>query len=147
MLEPKIGVLLREDADSTQSPSPFRYLCSSDSSLLPNLKAIMPSFTSETRALTPKDVPLIPSSGVTRRLLSALLEGPTLDVAVATMSVAEGDNRYDAHVFARCVDKILGLQTQEENWREPISWKVGLYGRELAIDGEGGDRGPAELYG
>ena len=96
-------------------------------------------------------LPVIPASGVTRRLLAALLDKgeatsrPT-DVAAVLMQVAEGDNRYDAHVFARAVDKILGLQTPPEKWVEPVSWKVGLYGMELG--GAGTDSsGPSELYG
>ena len=96
-------------------------------------------------------LPVIPASGVTRRLLAALLDKgeassiPT-DIAAVLMQVAEGDNRYDAHVFARAVDRVLGLQTPPEKWVEPVSWKVGLYGRELG--GAGGEgSGASELYG
>jgi len=99
-----------------------------------------------TSSLTASRVPLIPSSGITRRLVTSLLSpssSDNIDFAVALMFVAEGDNRYDAHVFARCIDRILGLQTVEEKWREPISWKVGLYGQDLDREG----RGTADLYG
>ena len=96
-------------------------------------------------------LPVIPASGVTRRLLAALLDKgqasstPT-DAAAILMQVAEGDNRYDAHVFARVVDKVLGLQVDPEKWVEPVSWKVGLYGRELG-DAATDRSGPSELYG
>lgn len=63
------------------------------------------------------------------------------------MSVAEGDNRFDAHVFTRAVSKVLGLQLDEERWREPISWKVGLYGRDAGYSDDVNGHGAAELYG
>ena len=107
----------------------------------------MPPFLPQKTELSPNNVPLIPSSGITRRLLCALTQDSGVNLAAVTMTVAEGDNRYDAHVLARCVNKILGLQLAEDRWKEPISWKVGLYGRELTTDGADGDHGPAELYG
>lgn len=128
------------------SQSPFRYLSTISSGLLETLKEMMLPFGTGLGDIS-QTIPLIPSSGITRRLLSALLEEASpSDITAITMNVAEGDNRYDAHVFARCVGKLLGFQVQEDRWREPISWKVGLYGRDITGDGEG-DTGPAELYG
>ena len=101
--------------------------------------------------LTPNHIPLLPSSGITRRLLSSLLSssaefsGDHIDIASLLMFVAEGDNRADAHALARCVVKGLEVGVREEDWKEPISWRIGLYGEELGK--ESAEGGPAELYG
>lgn len=73
----------------------------------------------------------MPSSGITRRLLASLLEeGQDLQLSALLMFVAEGDNRYDSHLLARALAKALQKDVAEDAWREPVSWKLGLYGTE-----------------
>lgn len=91
-----------------------------------------------------KQIPLLPSSGITRRLLAALTEDPSVEVCAVLMYVAEGDNRYDAHVLARAVAKVLQVDIQDDAWREPVSWKLGLYGQDTV---RSTTQGSAELYG
>lgn len=89
-------------------------------------------------------IPLLPSSGITRRLLAALTEDASVEVCAVLMYVAEGDNRYDAHVLARAVAKVLQKEVQDERWKEPVSWKLGLYGQDTL---RSTTEGSAELYG
>lgn len=94
--------------------------------------------------LQANQLPLLPSSGITRRLLAALTEDGSAEVCAVLMYVAEGDNRYDAHVLARAVAKVLQVNVQEEAWKEPVSWKLGLYGQDTL---RSTTQGSAELYG
>lgn len=90
-------------------------------------------------------IPLLPSSGITRRLLAALLEdSPSTEVSAVLMYVAEGDNRFDAHVLARATAKVLNVDIPEDQWKEPISWNLGLYGQDKLRNST---EGSAELYG
>lgn len=79
------------------------------------------------------DIPFIPGGGLTRRLLALSLgfgsstQAPTAIPAAAILQfVLEGDNRADAEFFASVIARILKLQV--ENWKQPPSWKVGLFG-------------------
>lgn len=147
------------------SPSPFRSLSTSSSSLKQTLAGIMPTLdgvsslaTATTDSFSLK-LPLMPSSGITRRLLASLMgtrstpspqiQSTDLEVSAILMYVAEGDNRYDSHLLARCIDRTLGLQTPDESWVEPVSWKVGLYGKDVHSGRQGILEGSelAAIYG
>lgn len=126
------------------SPSPFRYLATPNATLGGDLKQVMTAYDSSSPDLQPSRLPLLPSSGITRRILASLLEYGTTEVCAVLMYVAEGDNRFDAHVLARAIAKVLQVNIQEEDWKEPISWKLGLYGQDKL---RGTTEGSAELYG
>ncbi|EJD03294.1 uncharacterized protein FOMMEDRAFT_86396 [Fomitiporia mediterranea MF3/22] len=92
-------------------------------------------FESSERSPTPSpSIPFIPGGGLTRRLL-ALSSSPSsisksnkkpIPSAAILQFVLEGDNRADAEFFAGVVARILKLQV--EQWRQPPSWSVGLFG-------------------
>ncbi|KAG8921661.1 hypothetical protein FRC02_012438 [Tulasnella sp. 418] len=75
-------------------------------------------------------IPVIPGSGITRRFITSLPESfpPT---GVILEYVLEGDNRSDAKILAGTVAKVLlrelGISSDDE-WKEPPSWKQGLFG-------------------
>lgn len=76
------------------------------------------------------ELPVIPGSGVTRKLVSSLSpEFPCMGVILEY--VLEGDNRADAALLAsalsRSLHKELGM-TENERWKEPPSWQQGLFG-------------------
>jgi proteasome assembly chaperone 2 len=72
-------------------------------------------------------IPFIPGGGLTRRILSNL---PSASWSVPTGAlvqfVLEGDNRSDASLMAAVVARILSLQVKQ--WKEPSSWRQGLFG-------------------
>jgi proteasome assembly chaperone 2 len=74
------------------------------------------------------DVPFIPGGGLTRRILSNLGPGWPLPVVALLQFALEGDNRVDAHMFATVVAKVLGIDTAVKEWKQPGSWKQGLFG-------------------
>lgn len=127
-----------------RSPSPFRYLTTPNAKISGSLKEVMTAYEPSSPDLQPNRIPLMPSSGITRRVLAALTEDGTVDTSAILMYVAEGDNRFDSHVLARAVAKVLHLDIPEEDWREPISWKLGLYGQDSL---RGSTQGSADLYG
>ncbi|KAG8979635.1 hypothetical protein FRB93_010008 [Tulasnella sp. JGI-2019a] len=97
-------------------------------SILEELKTHVPSLAPST--ITAGEIPGLPGSGLTRQILSSLPAffpptGLILEYAL------EGDNRDDARILAgavaRCLQKELGI-TGQEGWREPSSWKEGLFG-------------------
>lgn len=54
------------------------------------------------------------------------------------MYVAEGDNRDDARAMAGVVADTVGLSDGSGGgigWREPRSWKKGLYGNDIGDTG------------
>lgn len=66
-----------------------------------------------------------------RRLLSDMNSRDWLIPTVALVQyVLEGDNRGDAHLMASVLTKVLGLESKktESGWKEPSSWKQGLFG-------------------
>ncbi|KAF5380593.1 hypothetical protein D9615_004615 [Tricholomella constricta] len=71
-------------------------------------------------------VPFIPGGGLTRRLMGSLPEGWSIPTALLLQFVLEGDNRADARLFAAAVAKIVGHDLSQ--WRQPSSWKAGLFG-------------------
>jgi hypothetical protein len=111
-------------------------LTTANATLSGDLKAVMTAYEPTSPDLQASRLPLMPSSGITRRLLSGLLEhNKDVEILAILMYVAEGDNRYDAHVLARAVDKVLQLHTPEQEWKEPVSWDLGLYGVDKDKDG------------
>ncbi|KAI5120979.1 hypothetical protein M0805_006651 [Coniferiporia weirii] len=80
----------------------------------------------------PSTIPFVPGGGLTRRFLSlpSSLSSPnsawTVPTAAILQFVLEGDNRADAEFLAGVVTNILHLQV--EQWRQPGSWNVGLFG-------------------
>lgn len=128
------------------SPSPFRYITLKDHKLATGLKAVASRFVAQ--PTTSANMPLISAGGITRRLLSGLAASmqntPEIEVACLLMFVVEGDNRQDAHVLARTVSKTLDVNVSEDSWREPVSWKTGLYGTQ--VETSGSDRGVRDLY-
>ncbi|RDB25176.1 Proteasome assembly chaperone 2 [Hypsizygus marmoreus] len=71
-------------------------------------------------------IPFIPGGGLTRRILRALPDGWPIPTASLLQFVLEGDNRADAKLFAAVVAKVVGQGSTE--WRQPASWKQGLFG-------------------
>lgn len=126
------------------SPSPFRYITTPNATLSGNLKEVMTAYDPTSLDLQSDHIPLMPSSGLTRRLLAALTAESTVDVSAILMYVAEGDNRFDAHVLARAVAKVLHIEKAEDKWKEPISWNLGLYGQDKL---RASTEGSSDLYG
>jgi len=70
-------------------------------------------------------IPFIPGGGLTRRILANLPESWESPTAALLQFVLEGDNRSDASLMAAVVAKVLSLEVE---WRQPSSWKQGLFG-------------------
>jgi len=92
----------------------------------------IPPFLTTTHHTSLSELPIIPGSGLTRRIISSLPESfpPT---AVVLEYVLEGDNRDDAKLLASAVAKALQQElgvTGSEPWKEPTSWRFGLFGSE-----------------
>lgn len=105
----------------------------------------MTAYDPSTPDLQGNRIPLLPSSGITRRLLVALTEeGSSTEVCAVLMYVAEGDNRFDAHVLARAIAKVMNVELGEDEWKEPVSWQLGLYGQDSLRSTA---QGSADLYG
>ncbi|KAL7005843.1 hypothetical protein EMMF5_004579 [Cystobasidiomycetes sp. EMM_F5] len=145
------GILVMAGTDPSihrdfDNPSPFRYITLKDHKLATGLKAVASRFVAQ--PTTSANMPLISAGGITRRLLSGLAASmqntPEIEVACLLMFVVEGDNRQDAHVLARTVSKTLDVNVSEDSWREPVSWKTGLYGTQ--VETSGSDRGVRDLY-
>ncbi|KZO99796.1 hypothetical protein CALVIDRAFT_534218 [Calocera viscosa TUFC12733] len=99
---------------SSGSPGPF----------LDRLTLTTPSYLR-----TPSEqLPPVPGSGLTRRVLGSLAEAalPGLAVGVLLQFVMEGDNRGDARFLAQVAAKVVDVPVPE--WTEPPSWRVGLFG-------------------
>jgi proteasome assembly chaperone 2 len=74
------------------------------------------------------DIPFIPGGGLTHRILSSLPSPWPIPVAALLQFVIEGDNRSDASLFAMVVSKVLGIEALIGEWRQPDSWRAGLFG-------------------
>jgi len=98
--------------------------------VLQELVTHIPPFITTTHDTSATDMLVIPGSGLTRRIVTSL---PTSfpPTGVILEYVLEGDNRADAKTLAsavaRCVQKEFGV-TGNERWREPLSWREGLFG-------------------
>lgn len=73
-------------------------------------------------------IPFIPGGGLTRRLLSSIPTGWPIPIASLLQFVAEGDNRADANLLAMVAAKVLGFDGLIKEWKQPTSWKQGLFG-------------------
>ncbi len=76
----------------------------------------------------PDDVPFIPGGGLTRRILSSLPADWSIPTACLLQFVLEGDNRTDATFLAGVVAKLLNFDSSISEWKQPASWKDGLFG-------------------
>jgi len=73
-------------------------------------------------------IPFIPGGGLTRRILSSVPPAWSIPTASLLQFVLEGDNRADAQMLATVVVKALGVDHLIEVWKQPGSWKHGLFG-------------------
>jgi len=73
-------------------------------------------------------IPFIPGGGLTRRILSALPETWSTPTASLLQFALEGDNRGDARLLAAVTLKVVGLDVSVNEWKQPKSWQVGLFG-------------------
>jgi proteasome assembly chaperone 2 len=78
-------------------------------------------------------VPFIPGGGLTRRILNSISLSHAFPASVVLLHfVMEGDNREDAKLLATAVARVLGdavmAQLPKEGWKEPSSWRQGLFG-------------------
>ncbi|KAL0956350.1 hypothetical protein HGRIS_002500 [Hohenbuehelia grisea] len=73
-------------------------------------------------------IPFIPGGGLTRRILSSLPSGWPIPTAALLHFVFEGDNRADAQLLAAVASKVAKLDGQIQQWKQPTSWKQGLFG-------------------
>ena len=108
---------------SDSSSSPFRFIGSGD--LASRLAQTVSPLA---------DAPLV-SAGITRRLVKALGEVPSLDAAALVQYVVEAENDQDAFAMADTVVALLpeggALRggSASGKWAAPRSWAVGLFGR------------------
>ncbi|TDL26228.1 hypothetical protein BD410DRAFT_784296 [Rickenella mellea] len=104
-----------------------------DSTALSGIKDL-PIYTSPTtqasQALpTPStDVPFIPGGGLSRRFLSSLPTQWSIPSACILQFVMEGDNRADAALLADAISRTLKINEKVAEWRQPKSWREGLFG-------------------
>jgi len=73
-------------------------------------------------------IPFIPGGGLTRRILKSLPDGWSVPTACLLQFVFEGDNRADASILASIVAKVIGIDTNCLPWKQPSSWREGLFG-------------------
>jgi proteasome assembly chaperone 2 len=73
-------------------------------------------------------IPFIPGGGLTRRFLSSLPSAWAIPTVSLLQFVVEGDNRADANLLAVVVAKVLAVDPLIREWRQPTSWKQGLFG-------------------
>lgn len=73
-------------------------------------------------------IAFIPGGGLTRRLLSSIPAGWSIPTASLLQFVVEGDNRADANLLAAVAVKVLALDGLIKEWKQPTSWKQGLFG-------------------
>jgi len=74
------------------------------------------------------EVPFIPGGGLTRRLLSSIPSSWSIPTASVVQFVMEGDNRPDAEVLASIVAQLLQIHQFCKVWKQPPSWREGLFG-------------------
>jgi proteasome assembly chaperone 2 len=73
-------------------------------------------------------IPFIPGGGLTRRILNSLPDGWSVPTACLLQFVFEGDNRADANILASIVAKAIGVDPSCLPWKQPSSWREGLFG-------------------
>ncbi|KAF8332034.1 PAC2 family-domain-containing protein [Cantharellus anzutake] len=128
------GLDLSHRDDAHMITPVYHLLPSHNRSLAPSsgpistLSALIPAYTGRTDL---KDLHL-PSSGITKQLLRSLPPTGFPATGVILQYVLEGDNREDAYLMANIVGRVLGLSEfgrhLQFSWKEPSSWKQGLFG-------------------
>lgn len=73
-------------------------------------------------------IPFIPGGGLTRRILNSLPDGWNVPTACLLQFVFEGDNQADANILASAVAKVIGVDGSCLPWKQPSSWREGLFG-------------------
>lgn len=73
-------------------------------------------------------IPFIPGGGLTRRFLSSLPSTWATPTVSLLQFVVEGDNRADANLLAVVTAKVVGMDRLVREWKQPTSWKQGLFG-------------------
>jgi len=73
-------------------------------------------------------IPFIPGGGLTRRILNSLPDGWSVPTACLLQFVFEGDNQADANILASVVAKVIGVDGNCIPWKQPSSWREGLFG-------------------
>jgi proteasome assembly chaperone 2 len=73
-------------------------------------------------------IPFIPGGGLTRRILNSLPDGWSVPTACLLQFVFEGDNQADANILASVVAKVIGVDGSGIPWKQPSSWREGLFG-------------------
>ena len=97
------------------------------------IQLLIPEYTSPVPqrpqpSLNEDSIPFIPGGGLTRRLLSSIPAGWSIPTVSLLQFVVEGDNRADANLLAVVAAKVLGFNGLIKEWKQPTSWKQGLFG-------------------
>jgi len=73
-------------------------------------------------------LPIIPGSGLTRRIISSIPSDWPIPVLSLLQYALQGDNREDAYLLASVALKVLNRDSLIREWRQPSSWNDGLFG-------------------
>jgi len=73
-------------------------------------------------------LPNLPGAGLTKRILTSIPEEWIIQSGTLIWMGMEGDNREDAGMVAAVIAKILSVDGIIKEWKEPESWKQGLFG-------------------
>ena len=104
------------------------------SSALQSLESLpIPAYTSpvQQEPQNPEEnntIPFIPGGGLTRRILNSLPDGWSVPTACLLQFVFEGDNQADAIILASVAAKVVGVDGSCNPWKQPSSWREGLFG-------------------
>ncbi|KAF8515449.1 PAC2 family-domain-containing protein [Gautieria morchelliformis] len=99
----------------------FHQIPGSPLALLPSL----PQYNSSQKSVKG---PSLPGGGLTRRVLLSIPENWSINTGFLVWMGMEGDNRDDAALVAGVIAKILSTDGQIKEWKEPESWRQGLFG-------------------
>ncbi|KAF8317982.1 hypothetical protein DL93DRAFT_2076539 [Clavulina sp. PMI_390] len=110
----------------TSSSTPVPPLTEKLSSMIP---PFMPPGSPHPFSSSPSSEPFkLPSSGLTVPLLREMSGNASAPASATILQyVLEGDNREDAVMMATIVARAIGI-TEEFAWKEPSSWRQGLFG-------------------
>jgi len=130
-----VDPLNRTDAQMMTTTYQFRPKNSRISSTaLQSLESLpIPAYTSPVRQEPQNleesnNIPFIPGGGLTRRILNSLPDGWSVPTACLLQFVFEGDNQTDANILASIVAKVIGVDDSCLSWKQPSSWREGLFG-------------------
>jgi len=123
------GVDLTDRTDSQMSTPIYHLLPSSSPPLADSPLALLTSLPRYSSASTPNDnIPTMPGGGLTRRVLTSIPEAWAIRTGVLVMFALEGDNRTDGTLMAGVIAKLLHADGRVKEWKEPESWRQGLFG-------------------